>query len=75
MKSIVSMMEAGYKSDPEKARMNRRIVTGLKETVHYVKYNKASFVLGVCDDVALFVWQRTSSIWGTVGRLLSYRLS
>ena len=49
------MMEASFKSDPVKARLNRRVVTGLKETIHYVKYNKASFVCVLGDDVALFV--------------------
>ena len=55
MQSIVAMMEASFKTDPAKARLNRRIVTGLKETIHYVKYNKASFVFVLHYDVALFV--------------------
>ena len=54
------MMEASFKTDPAKARLNRRIVTGLKETIHYVKYNKASFVFVLHDDVALFVKRRIS---------------
>ena len=38
---MVKLIGLMFKRDEEKARKNRRIITGLKETIHYVKFNKA----------------------------------